>query len=124
MLLSQHDRDYNDELNTVVQLQKKRRPKRKRIKIKYRALLCAVIVLCLSVNLIQLNWQIVKLDKEIDMQKQQKQQLLTYQAQLKEDMKMVQKGDYIEKLAREQLRMVKPGEKPVVTKNNSGDISN
>lgn len=125
MPLSQRTKEWNNDLNSIaVHPGNNHRFKRvRRIKIKYGTLLCAVLVLCVFVNLVQFHWEIVKLDKEIDVQVQEKQQLLTYQTQLEEDMEMVKSGDYIEKLAREQLGMVKPGEKPVET-TNSGDISN
>ena len=85
---------------------------------------CSLLVLWVFVNLVQLHWQIVQLDKQIELQTKQKQELLIYQAELKEDMALVQSGDYIEKLAREQLGMVKPGENPVITATDSGDNTN
>lgn len=99
-------------------------PKRvRRIKIKYGTLLCSVLLLCLVVNVVGLHWEIIQLNQEINVKTQEKQQLLAYQEELQEDMKMVQSGNYIEKLAREKLGMIKPGENPVIT-TNPGDIRN
>jgi len=125
--LSQHARqlEWNDELEPVSALPKAPRPKKvRRIKIKYGTMFCSLLVLWVFVNLVQLHWQIVQLDKQIELQTKQKQELLIYQAELKEDMALVQSGDYIEKLAREQLGMVKPGENPVITATDSGDNTN
>jgi len=125
--LSQHARqlEWNDELEPVSALPKAPRPKKvRRIKIKYGTMFCSLLVLWVFVNLVQLHWQIVQLDKQIELQTKQKQELLIYQAELKEDMALVQSGDYIEKLAREQLEMVKPGENPVITATDSGDNTN
>ena len=127
MQLSQHARqlEWNDELEPVSALPKAPRPKKvRRIKIKYGTMFCSLLVLWVFVNLVQLHWQIVQLDKQIELQTKQKQELLIYQAELKEDMALVQSGDYIEKLAREQLGMVKPGENPVITATDSGDNTN
>ena len=127
MQLSQHARqlEWNDELEPVSALPKAPRPKKvRRIKIKYGTMFCSLLVLWVFVNLVQLHWQIVQLDKQIELQTKQKQELLIYQAELKEDMALVQSGDYIEKLAREQLEMVKPGENPVITATDSGDNTN
>ncbi|HHX95801.1 MAG TPA: hypothetical protein GX691_08325 [Clostridia bacterium] len=122
---SQHVFDMNNKLTPVTELPIKNRTKKGRlIKIKYGTLICAAVVFCIFWNLIQLHWTIVQLDREIDFYLQEKQQLLSYQEQLQKDMEMVQSGEYIEKLAREQLGMVKPGENLVLTRNNSGDISN
>ncbi len=99
----------------------KKKPVR-RIKIKYGSLLCSILLLCLVVNVIGLHWEIVRLNQEISMRTEEKQELFTYQKELQEDMKMVQSGNYIEKLAREKLGMIKPGENPVIT--TSKDIKN
>lgn len=130
MHLSQHGQharqlEWQNNAESVTALPKApRRKKVKGIKIKYGTLLCSLLVLWVFGNLAQLHWQIIKLDKEIEIQTQQKQQLLTYQAQLEEDLKMVESGEYIEKLAREQLGMIKPGENPVMTTTNLGDNTN
>lgn len=125
MQLAQHARKWDSDPDPIGATPPPPQPKgSRRIKIKYGTLFCSLMILCVFVNLVQLHWQIVKLDREIELQVQQKQQLLTYQAKLREEMGMVQSGDYIEKLAREQLRMVKPGENPVVTRTDSGDNTN
>jgi cell division protein DivIC len=117
--------EWDNDIDPIAVHPKTPRPKKvKRIKVKYGTVLCSLLVLMVSVNIVQLHWEIVKLDKEIELQAQQKQKLLTYQKELQEDMRLVQSGDYIEKLAREQLGMVKPGENPVMTTTNSGDINN
>lgn len=122
---SQHNLEINNKMIPVTQLPVKHRPKRtRRVKVKYGTLLCAVLIFCLFWNLIQLHWTIVKLDREIEMHLQEKQQLLAYQEELQKNLEMVKNGEYIEKLAREQLGLIKPGEKPVVTTPNSGDINN
>lgn len=122
---SQHAKQLNNELTLVPALRDNHSPRKaRRIKIKYGTLVCALLMLWVFFNLVSLHWTIAKLDKEIVSHLKQKQQLVTHQEQLKEDMEMVQSGDYIEKLAREQLGMVKPGENPVETRDISGDISN
>lgn len=124
---SQHARqlEWHNEAVPISTLPKAPRQKKvRRFKIKYSALVCSLLVLWVFVNIVQLHWQIIKLDREIEMQVQQKQELLTYQAQLERNLGLVESGDYIEKLAREQLGMVKPGENLVMTTTNSGDKTN
>lgn len=125
MSRSQRVRQWNKNLVSRIAIPanpQKKKPERS-IKIKYGSLLCSVLLLCLIVNVLGLHWEIIQLNQEIDMKAVEKQQLAAYHDELQEDLKLVQSGDYIEKLAREKLGMIKPGENPVIT-TNPGDIRN
>ncbi len=119
MSLNLQEIQWDEELTPVVVPRTRHRSKKvKKIRIKYGTLACAIVVLCVFVNLVQLQLSIIKLDRQIEARNQEKQQLLGYQEKLQQDVKLLQSGEYIEKLAREQLGMVKPGENPVTTRGN------
>lgn len=119
MPLSLQETDWDNELSPIVvppAVPKTR--KVRKVRVKYGTLACAVLVVYFFVNIIQLHLSIISLDRRIESKMLEKQQLLSYQEKLQQDVEMLNTGEYIEKLAREQLGMVKPGENPVRTRNN------
>lgn len=119
MPLSLQQTQWDEELTPVVVPPTRHRTKKvRKIRVKYGTLACVVLVLCVFVNFVQLQLSIVKLDRQIEARKLEKQQLISYNEKLQQDIEMLNSGEYIEKLAREQLGMVKPGEKPVATRDN------
>lgn len=58
-----------------------------------------------------------KLNREYDEYKDQLARVQQQTDQLNEQLKIMQREDYIEKLAREKLRLVKPGEMLFIDKN-------
>lgn len=103
-------------------------PSNKRIKPKFRVKILPVILLVLVLSLV---WNIVRmhltiwdLERQIEAEIQRKEQLEAYEQELQHNLKQVQSGDYIEKLAREELGLVKPGESLVITQKSSENINN
>jgi len=58
------------------------------------------------------------INKQIQQLKQEEQSVQDKNQELKDEVKMSKSDSYIEKLARERLGLVKPGETPVIDSNN------
>jgi cell division protein FtsB len=58
------------------------------------------------------------INKQNEQMKQEEQSVLDKNLKLKDEVKMSKSDSYIEKLARERLGLVKPGETPVIDSSN------
>jgi cell division protein FtsL len=58
------------------------------------------------------------INKQNEQMKQQEQIVLDKNQKLKDEVKMSKSDSYIEKLARERLGLIKPGETPVIDSSN------
>jgi len=92
------------------------RKKKKRFRVNPRKIMLLAAVLYVLFNILQLHMTIWDLNKKIEAGKQKKQELLAEQKELREEIERVKSSEYVEKLAREQLGLVKPGENLVVQK--------
>lgn len=59
---------------------------------------------------IHLQWKIYQVDKELEAYRQQKAALLEEQARLQEEIRRLNTDEYIERVAREELGLIKEGE--------------
>ncbi|KUK12044.1 MAG: Septum formation initiator [Moorella sp. 60_41] len=59
---------------------------------------------------IHLQWKIYQVDKELEAYRQQKTALLEEQARLQEEIRRLNTDEYIERVAREELGLIKEGE--------------
>jgi len=91
----------------------------RRIKVKFRTLLVGAVGLYLLFNIIQMHLTIWGLNQQLEASAQIKQELLEHQRELQEEIKQANSREYIEKLAREQLGLVKPGESLIIPKGAS-----
>ena len=101
----------------------KRRAKPK-FKVKIMPVILFVLVLSLIWNIAQMHLTIWDLNSQIEAEIQRKEQLEAYEKELQNNLKQVQSGEYIERLAREELGLVKPGETLVITQKSSENINN
>ncbi|HBT20673.1 MAG TPA: hypothetical protein DEA47_04865 [Peptococcaceae bacterium] len=92
------------------------RKKKRKIKLKPKKILILAAVVCVLFNVLQLHYTIWSLNKQIEEGIEVKKELLAEQKKLKEEIEKVKSPEYVEKLAREQLGLVKPGESLVITK--------
>ncbi|MBP1743387.1 MAG: dihydroorotate dehydrogenase [Firmicutes bacterium] len=58
------------------------------------------------------------INRQIEQLEQEEQSVLDKNQELKDEVKMSKSDSYIEKLARERLGLVKPGETPVIDSSN------
>jgi cell division protein FtsB len=58
------------------------------------------------------------INRQIEQVEQEKQSVMDKNQKLKDEVKMSKSDSYIEKLARERLGLVKPGETPVIDSSN------
>ncbi|NLO90173.1 MAG: septum formation initiator family protein [Clostridia bacterium] len=97
------------------------RKKKKKFKVNPKKIILLVAVLYLFFNILQLHMTIWDLNKQIEEGIQKKQELLAEQKELREEIERVKSTEYVEKLAREQLGLVKPGENLVVHREDLDD---
>lgn len=96
---------------------------KKRINIKKLVIRVATVALCLYF-VYAVIWQqsmISKKNDEIDELKQQVELATDESERLKQEMEMLEDPEYIERIAREKLGLVRPNERVFVDSNKSGD---
>ncbi len=90
-------------------------PKAKRRKLpKYVKLFIAILGMYLLVLFIIGSYQLWQLNKQMNALELEQKSLLTQQQKLTEDMESLNNPEMIERIARESLRMVKPGETVII----------
>lgn len=95
---------------------------KKRKKLNWKLLIIGIIGVYLLTNIIQMHATIWQMDKKIEETREEKQEMLAHQEELEQRIKKTENGEYIEKLAREQLGLVKPGEKLIIPKKTGGSL--
>ena len=64
------------------------------------------------------------INKQMEQMEQDEQSVLDKNQKLKDEVKMSKSDSYIEKLARERLGLIKPGETPVIDSSNWITVQN
>lgn len=80
------------------------------------------IVLYLFYSFLHLGISLYKVEKELEFYRQQKAALLEEQARLKEEIQKLNSDTYIERMAREELGLIRPGEKIILPAKPATDI--
>jgi len=114
--LSQVVRTYGNVLELSFNSNADRNLKRPKRKVKWNAkkLICTILVLYLGANFGYWHYKIDKVNHEIENLEMKKMALELEKNKLEEQKKMVQGEKYVEKLARENLGLIKPGEKLIL----------
>lgn len=79
-------------------------------KKKKQSVFWIIIFSLFGVVFIRQQFMIHRLNKEYELQMEQLKKVKLVNCQLKEEKKLTQRSDYIERLARSQLKLIKPGE--------------
>lgn len=80
------------------------------------------IVFYLFYSFLHVGISLYKVEKELDFYRQQKAALLAEQARLQEEIRKLNSDIYIERIAREELGLIKPGEKVILPAKPASDI--
>ncbi|GFN21764.1 cell division protein FtsL [Thermanaeromonas sp. C210] len=97
---------------------RRRRSRRSRLPL----LLLLLGLLYLAGAFIHLEWKIYQVNKELEAYRQQKEALLEEQARLQEEIRRLNTDEYIERVAREELGLIKEGEKVLLPAQPGEDV--
>lgn len=103
---------------TEVPAARSRRRRRSRLSL-WLVFLCAAYILY---SFIYLGLKIYRVEQELAAYRQQKIALLEEQARLEQEIRKLNSDAYIEKVAREQLGLIKPGETVILTARPAEDV--
>lgn len=87
-------------------------------KVKKKLLMWSIVAILFGSIFVRQQIIISRLNKEYRQNQESLSKLKTQNQQLNEQLKLTERKDYMEKLAREKLMLVKPGEILFIDKNN------
>lgn len=93
-------------------------------KLRIKNLIILVLSAIFLIGFIRQEKVMDRIEEEKKAQKAILEELKEDNARLQEEKSTVQTGQYVEKLAREKLNMIKPGEWTVVNKKSNSDSNN
>ncbi|NLK00435.1 MAG: hypothetical protein GX318_04275 [Clostridia bacterium] len=97
--------------------------KRRVIKVKPRAFVFGFVALYLLVNIFRMQFAIWDLNKQLDASRELKKDALAHQEILRKELQDAEKGKHVERIAREQLGLVKPGESLIIPEKSAEFIN-
>ena len=89
---------------------------RRKQKVKFIIFLLIFVNVCYI--FISQQVKMYSINKQMEQMEQDEQSVLDKNQKLKDEVKMSKSDSYIEKLARERLGLIKPGETPVIDSSN------
>ena len=90
-------------------------------RVKLKNLIILVLSMIFIIGFIRQERAINRIEKEQKQRKEQLEEIKQENQRYKEQKNMIATGEYIEKLAREKLNMIKPGEWSVLNKKNDSN---